>query len=34
MSKFGVFAYLTNMRGINGADVFEYFMPLITRQIR
>jgi len=34
ISKFGVCAYLLKMRGINGADVFIYFKPLITKQIR
>ncbi len=34
MRKFGVCAYLPKMRGINGADVFKYFKPLITKQIR
>ncbi len=34
ISKFGVSAYLSNMRGINGADEFTYFKPLITMQIR
>ncbi len=27
-------AILPEMRGIKGADVYEYFNPLITKQIR